>query len=241
MTQPIYALPDIHGQRAMLEHALSLIDADGGGDARVVFLGDLVDRGPDSRGVIQTLIDGIASGRDWIVLKGNHDDYVPRFLDHGDAHASLNHPELSWFSPRLGGQATMTSYGVDIDGRDMVDILRDARAAIPQAHRDFLAGLKLWHQEDGLLFVHAGIRPGVPLADQTAKDMMWIREPFLSHPDPFPWLVVHGHTAIDAPRHCGNRVNLDGGAGWGRPLRPAVFEDGKSWLLSDAGRAVLEP
>lgn len=241
MTRPIYAIPDIHGQDAMLDHALALIKADGGAKARVVFLGDLVDRGPDSRGVIERLLNGLEQGRDWIVLKGNHDDYVARFLDHGDAYGSKGHPDLPWFAERLGGGATLASYGVETKGRDVADILKDAQAAIPQAHRDFLAGLPLYHQDNALLFVHAGIRPGVPLADQTAQDMMWIREPFLSHPNPHPWLVVHGHTALDAPRHYGNRINLDGGAGWGRPLRPAVFEGQDCWLLTETGRVALGP
>ena len=241
MTEPIYAIPDIHGQRAMLDHALALIEADGGAKARTVFLGDLVDRGPDSRGVIERLLNGVEQGRDWIVLKGNHDDYVLRFLDHGDAYASKGHPDLPWFAERLGGGATLASYGVDTKGRDIAAILNDARVAIPQAHCDFLAGLPLYHQENRLLFVHAGIRPGVALADQTAQDMMWIRDPFLNHPDPHPWLVVHGHTALEAPCHHGNRVNLDGGAGWGRPLRPAVFEGQDCWLLTETGRVALSP
>ncbi len=241
MTCTIYAIPDIHGQRAMLDHALALIQADGGADAPIVILGDLVDRGPDSRGVIECLIKGREQGRNWIVLKGNHDDYVLRFLDHGDAYASKGHPNLPWFGQQLGGGATLASYGVDTKGRDAPTILSDARAAIPRAHRDFLAGLPLYHDADELLFVHAGIRPGVPLADQTAQDMMWIRDPFLSHPDPYPWLVVHGHTALEAPYHYGNRINLDGGAGWGRPLRPAVFEGRDCWLLTETGRVALCP
>ena len=241
MTDPIYAIPDIHGQRAMLEDALALIDADGGTAARVVFIGDLVDRGPDSRGVIDTLLVGLAQVRDWIVLRGNHDDYVTRFLDDGDAYASKGHPDLPWFAPRLGGDATLASYGVVTEGREVAEILVDARAAIPRVHRDFIAGLPFCHEENGFLFVHVGIRPGVPLKAQTGEDMMWIREPFLDWPDPHPWLVVHGHTALDHPRHCGNRVNLDGGAGWGRPLRPAVFEGGDCWLLEDRGRVPLRP
>ena len=127
----------------MLEEALTRIDADGGAGAKVVFLGDLVDRGPDSRGVIDIIIEGIAQGRDWIVLKGNHDDYVSRFLDQGDAHASKGHPGLPWFDPRLGGDATMASYGVATAERKIADILEDACAAVPRAHREFIAGLPL--------------------------------------------------------------------------------------------------
>ncbi len=241
MTDPIYVIPDIHGQRAMLGDALARIDADGGARARVVFLGDLVDRGPDSRGVIDTVLAGQAEGRDWVVVKGNHDDYVTRFLEHGDAYASKGHPDLPWTAPRLGGDTTLASYGVATEGREMADILADARATIPKAHRDFIAGLPFFHEEDELLFVHAGIRPGVPLTRQSPDDLMWIREPFLSWPAPHPWLVVHGHTALDHPRHYGNRVNLDGGAGWDRPLCAAVFEGRDCWLLTDQGRRPLRP
>lgn len=239
MNAAIYVIGDIHGQRAMLEEALTRIEDDGGAGAKAVFLGDLVDRGPDSRGVIDIILEGIAQGRDWIVLKGNHDDYVNRFLEQGDAHASKGHPELPWFNPKLGGDATLASYGVETEGREIADILEDACEAVPRAHRDFISGLPLWHEAGPLLFVHAGIRPGVPLAEQSADDLMWIREPFLSWPERHPWLVVHGHTALDFPHHYGNRVNLDGGAGWGRPLIPAVFEGRHCWLLTGDGRMRL--
>ncbi|WP_306151425.1 metallophosphoesterase family protein [Roseovarius sp. MMSF_3281] len=239
--QPIYAIPDIHGQKDFLDQALSLIEADGGRDAPVVFLGDYIDRGPDSRGVIDTLIDGQAQGRDWITLRGNHDTYLPRFFDAGEVYTSKGHPDLPWWAKRLGGDATLASYGISIDGKDDAQILAETHDKVPTAHRDFLLACPLFHQEPGLIFMHAGLRPGVPLPDQTAEDLMWIREPFLSDPRDHGALVIHGHTALEAPRHHGNRVNLDGGTGWGRPLRPAVIEEGSVWLLTTSGRDPLLP
>ncbi|WP_294619047.1 metallophosphoesterase family protein [uncultured Roseovarius sp.] len=241
MTQPIYAIGDIHGQKALLDHALALIESDAGREARVVFLGDYIDRGPDSRGVIDTLIEGQASGRDWICLRGNHDTYLPRFFDAGEAYTSKGHPDLPWWAERLGGDATLASYGIEIEGKTDTAILKETRAKVPPAHRDFLAACPLYHREPGLIFVHAGLRPGLPPEKQSEEDLMWIREPFLSDPRDHGAIVVHGHTAIDAPCHHGNRVNLDGGTGWGRPLHPAVIEDGKFWMLTAAGRQPLDP
>ena len=241
MPDPIYAIGDIHGQKALLDHALALIESDGGREARVVFLGDYIDRGPDSRGVIETLIQGQANERDWICLRGNHDTYLPRFFDAGEAYTSKGHPDLPWWAARLGGDATLTSYGIAIEGKTDAQILEETRAKVPRSHRDFLAGCALYHQEPGLIFVHAGLRPGIALKDQSDEDLMWIREPFLSDPRDHGALVVHGHTALDAPCHHANRVNLDGGAGWGRPLYPAVIEKASVWLLTETGRQLLRP
>lgn len=241
MTRPIYAIGDIHGYRGELDHALALIKADGGRDARTVFLGDYIDRGPDSRGVIDTLIAGHAKGRDWITLRGNHDTYLPRFWHAGEAFTSKGHPDLPWWATRLGGDATLASYGIEIEGKTDAQILEETRQKVPKEHCDFLATRPLYHQEPGLIFVHAGLRPGLPLKEQSDEDLMWIRDPFLSDSRDHGALVLHGHTAIDAPRHYGNRINLDGSTGWGSPLYPAAIEDDRVWLLTDAGRQPLEP
>lgn len=239
--QPIYAIPDIHGQKEALDGALAIVEADGGADARIVFLGDYIDRGPDSRGVIDALIAGRNQGHDWITLRGNHDTYLPRFFDAGEAYSSKGHPDLPWWAKRLGGDATLASYGIEVEGKTDAAILQETRAKVPKAHRDFLAALPLYHQEPGLIFAHAGLRPGIPLDRQSEDDLMWIREPFLSDPRDHGALVVHGHTALETPCHYGNRVNLDGGAGWGRPIHPAVFEEGRVWLLTQDGRRPLIP
>lgn len=233
----IYAIGDVHGQKSMLDGALALIDRDGGADAPVVFVGDYTDRGPDSRGVLDTLIAGVAAGRNWTILRGNHDRMFTWYLGdipREDPHLFLG---LNWLNPRLGGNATLASYGVSVgENRRIGDIHADARAAIPQAHIDFLASRPLTHRIGDLLFVHAGIRPGVPIPDQVENDLIWIRQEFIDDKTDHGPLVVHGHTAIDRPNHFGNRFNLDGGAGYGQPLIPVVFEDGQSWLLTDRGR-----
>ncbi|MEP0989424.1 metallophosphoesterase family protein [Roseobacter sp.] len=242
MTDPIYAIGDVHGQLDDLLRVLALIESDGGKDARVVFVGDYVDRGPDSRGVLQLLIDAQTAGRNWVTLKGNHDRYLSRFLDYQLVHDPATRPDLFWFNPRLGGDKTMASYGVQAeDGAPLDVIQRAAIAAVPDTHRAFLAELPALHQEGELVFVHAGIRPGVALDKQIEDDLIWIRQPFFDQKKSFGPLIVHGHTALDHPEHAGNRVNLDGGAGYFRPMHAAVFEGRDCWLLTDQGRVPLTP
>lgn len=236
---PIYAIGDIHGQAALLADALARIEADGGVDARVIVLGDLVDRGPESRFVIEMLRLGIAEGRNWTVLRGNHDQMFLDFLAEGAEDDPAAHV---WIAPRMGGLATLASYGVPGgDAVDPVEMVQAARAAIPEDHRAFLAACPLTHVAGPLLFVHAGIRPGVPLAAQDPEDLIWIRDDFLHHAEPFDWLVVHGHTPVDEACHYGNRVNLDTGAGYGRHLSVGVFEQGAVYRLEAEGRLPLMP
>jgi len=239
MVLPIYAIPEIHGQHALLEGALDLVERDGGAEARIVILGDLVDRGANSRAVIERLMAAQAEGRDWTVLRGNHDQMFVDFLDHGGIGSARMRAGLTWLNERLGGVETLASYGITASEARHDPAL--ARATVPDAHREWLAGLPLWHISDDLLFVHAGIRPGVPIAAQEPEDLMWIRDGFLDHADPHPWLVVHGHTALETAQHFGNRIDLDGGAGYGRALWPAVFEGTACWLLTDKGRVPLRP
>jgi diadenosine tetraphosphatase ApaH/serine/threonine PP2A family protein phosphatase len=242
MPDPIYTIPDIHGHSDKLDRALDLVEQDGGRDAEIVFLGDLADRGPDSRGVIERLSRGVAEGRNWRVLKGNHDRMFSWFLHGGVMHDPKVRSGVGWFDPMLGGLPTLESYGID-DAAVMPygDLFHAARAAVPARHLAFIDSLSLYHECNGVLFAHAGVRPETPLVQQTELDLIWIREPFLSYSGPHPWLVVHGHTALKAPRHFGNRIDLDGGTGYGRALRPAVFEGCDCWLLTDQGRVALRP
>ncbi len=235
----IYAIGDVHGQRAMLEAAHMRIAADractGDAAAPVVHLGDLVDRGPDSRGVIDFLIAGIGAGEPWQVLCGNHDQVMRDLLD-GQPWAR---PER-WMLPRIGGRETVASYGIAVrDDAEPAALVAALREAVPREHRDFLARLPLWHEAGELLLVHAGIRPGVPLARQDPEDLCWIREEFHRVTEPHPWLVVHGHTPVEEATHYGNRVNIDTGAGFGRALSAVVIEGGGVWLLTAQGRAPL--
>lgn len=242
MTKPIYAIGDIHGQLDMLRDALRKIEADGGPEARIVFLGDYVDRGPDSRGVLDLLIEGKRAGRNWIMLLGNHDrmfSYFMRDYPVHDAHLLVGY---HWFHDRLGGVETMASYGITVRDTDRLhEVHARAHEAVPLEHVGFLQELTTHHQEDELLFVHAGIRPGIALGHQSEEDFLWIRQEFLNDPRQHPWLVVHGHTPAKRAEHFGNRVNLDAGAGYGRPLATAVFEGRTCWQLTERGRVPLEP
>lgn len=234
----IYAIGDIHGQTQMLDHALALIARDGGDDARIVFLGDYTDRGPDSRGVVQKLMDGVAEGRNWVVLRGNHDRMFCRYLADGTENDARILSGKGWLHPALGGRETLQSYGVDPDGEDVV---AKAQAAVPAEHLAFLESRALWHETDDLIFVHAGIKPGIAMADQEEDDLIWIREGYLNYTDPHEKLIVHGHTAMEYPTHFGNRVDLDGGAGYGRPIVPALFIGTDCFLITENGRTPLVP
>lgn len=241
-----YAIGDIHGQLALLRRAHELIEADraanGGAEALVVHVGDLVDRGPDSRGVIEFLMQGQAAGAPWVVLKGNHDRMFEGFLADPWARDPGLRAEFSWLHPRLGGPGTLESYGLrEPENRPVAQVHAEALAAVPQAHRDWLASLPLHHLLGQALYVHAGIRPGVDLAAQREDDLLWIRAEFLEDTRDHGALIVHGHTAIETPHHHGNRLNIDSSAGYGGPVSAVVIEGRAAWLLTPAGRVPLSP
>lgn len=236
-----YAIGDIHGHRAKLEDALERIERDGGG--RVVFLGDYIDRGPDSRGVIDLLAQGQAEGRDWVFLKGNHDRLFEWFIDPAgprfDPHLLVGY---HWFHKALGGVETLASYGITLPDRiRKKELAKQVQDVVPPAHAAFLRGLQLSHAQDGLFFAHAGIRPGVALTAQEEEDLLWIRDEFHDDTRDHGALIVHGHTPVKSPEHHGNRVNLDTGAGHGQALTTAVFEGGECFVLTPTGRAPLPP
>ncbi len=240
----IYAVGDIHGHydKLLIAHALIADDmaAHKADKATVVHIGDLCDRGPDTAKVIQYLIDGIAAGRDWLVLKGNHDQMLLDFVDGGDGSNPRLKSGTNWLHSVIGGRATLASYGQKKSMLESKDaFLRRARGGVPQDHVDFLSSLPVWLRVDGMIFVHAGIRPGFPIEAQDEEDLLWIRDDFLWHLGDHEALVVHGHTPVDEPTHYGNRVNIDTGAGWGNPLIPVVFDQGQTFALSEKGRTEL--
>ena len=241
---PVYALGDVHGRLDALRAAHRLIAADGGQDARIIHLGDLIDRGPDSPGVIDHLMNGQAQGRDWQVVKGNHDNKLPRFIEDPGWIDPGPSTENTWTGDQRNGAAeTLAAYGIrDAYDRPLEEIHAEALTKIPRDHVQWLDGLvpNILHPA-GYLFVHAGIRPGVDLAAQSRVDMMWIRKPFLeSHAD-HGALVVHGHTAIKRATHYGNRLNLDSGAGYGGPISAVRLDRDGVWLLTDQGPERLHP
>lgn len=241
-----YAIGDIHGHLDKLEAAHRLIAADraltGDAAAPVVHIGDLVDRGPDSRGVIDFLLRGSESGAPWITIKGNHDRMFADFLGDPDNHDPGLRANIHWIGPNLGGDRTLASYGVEgVGERLLFDLHEAALAAVPAAHLAFLRGLPTSHERGGALFVHAGIRPGLPLSEQSEDDLLWIRGEFLHDLGDHGSLVVHGHTPVEEVTHYGNRLNIDTGAGYGRALSTVVIEDGRVWQLSAGGRVEIVP
>ncbi len=240
----LYAIGDIHGHIGLLRGAHDLIAADIArhGAGPVIHVGDLVDRGPDCRGVVDFLMDGLAEGQDWIVLKGNHDRMFTRFLhDPFEPEPGLR-ADLGWLHPKLGGPATLASYGVaKAADRPVAQVHADALAAVPQSHVHFLTTRPTLHRAGDCAFVHAGIRPGTPLDHQTETDLVWIREPFLSCSESHGPLIVHGHTALDQATHYGNRLNIDSSAAYGGPLSAVVIEGHEAALLTPGGRRKLHP
>jgi serine/threonine protein phosphatase 1 len=231
----IYAIGDIHGHLDKLRTAHDLVETDrareGSPDAPLVHVGDLVDRGPDSAGVVARLMElSLTDGR-VVVLKGNHDSMFVEFLTNRPGRWT----DSRYLHPNIGGRATLASYGVPENGSARA--LHDAaQKTVPPDHRAFLAGLPVQHSAGDCLFVHAGIQPGVPLEDQDPADLMWIRDAFLFDTRDHGALVVHGHTPVAAVEHHGNRLAIDTGAGWDGPVSAVAIEGRAAWLLTPTGR-----
>lgn len=242
MTHPIYAIGDIHGQLDMLNTALARIEADGGPDANIIFLGDYTDRGAQSKEVIDLLIAGKRAGKPWRFLKGNHDRMFEWFLEPVPRHDPHLLVGYHWLHERLGGTTTLASYGVDVgERRRLEDVHTEALHSVPNSHKRFLQDCEISIASGPLFFCHAGIRPGVALEDQRENDLLWIRQDFIDDPSDHGALIIHGHTVVDAPQHAGNHVNLDTGAGYGKPLTVAAFEGTDIHVLTDTGRTPLKP
>lgn len=210
----VYAIGDIHGSAHLLDALMDriLIDADLHSTPErqvLVFLGDYVDRGMESPRVLDTLIAGPPAGFEQVCLMGNHEEAMFGFLE--DIKVGP-----MWL--RNGGGETLLSYGVSLpsDIAGMNERMEAARLSLreklPAAHRDFLRGLALFHIEGDYLFVHAGVRPQVALADQHRNDLLWIRNEFLHSKADFGHVVVHGHTIDREPQVRANRVGIDTGA-----------------------------
>jgi serine/threonine protein phosphatase 1 len=228
----VYAVGDIHGCLVKLKRLHLAIKADAARRPAsrrvVVYLGDYVDRGPDSFGVVEFLIRHPLFGFESVYLKGNHEDFLLRFLDDaGVADAWLMN----------GGDTTLESYDVAVfgprRGEDRAEALRhDFAAAIPAAHREFLSRLKTWHIEGDYAFVHAGVRPGTPIEAQREVDLLWIRHEFLGSSADFGHVVVHGHTPTWHPEVRPNRVGIDTGAVYGGELTALALDGEKRDFLT---------
>jgi serine/threonine protein phosphatase 1 len=231
----IYAIGDIHGHLDKLRIAHDLVEADrareGAADAPLIHVGDLVDRGPASAEVVGCLMDLSRSDPRVVVLKGNHDAMFLDFLSTRPGRWS----ESRYLHANVGGRETLRSYGLRSTGAARA--LHDkAVEAVPPDHRAFLDALPLSHGSGDCFFVHAGIQPGVPLADQTPADLMWIRDDFLFDTRDHGPLIVHGHTPVPAVEHHGNRLAIDTGAAWEGPVSAVAIEGREAWLLTGSGR-----
>ncbi|MCX7173331.1 MAG: metallophosphoesterase [Proteobacteria bacterium] len=210
----IYAVGDIHGRRDLLELITAQIVADAAQrTARrriLVFLGDYLDRGADSRRVIEMMLDPPPEGFERVTLKGNHEDLLLRYLA-GELDAGQH-----WFN--FDGQDTLADYGVEIpdpqarDDANMSLLRQRLEVALPQSHLDFFRSLQISYQAGGYYFVHGGVRPGVPLDQQGAHDCMWIRGSFLNSQAEHGAVVVHGHSICEQPELKHNRIGIDTGA-----------------------------
>lgn len=208
----VYAIGDIHGRLDLLQkmHLLIVEDAKDFAGVRkaLVYLGDYIDRGPQSRETVEHLIGDPLPDFERFYLMGNHERALLDFL-------SDSRSGRAWMA--YGGGATLYSYGIAIEGPRMeAETLERAqekfRACLPPRHLEFYQRLSLMHLEGDYLFVHAGVRPGVPLARQQEKDVLWIRGDFLESEESLDKVIVHGHTIITVPEVKKNRIGIDTGA-----------------------------
>lgn len=208
----LYAVGDIHGRADLLKDLVAMIaeDAAQHSDEKrtLIFLGDYIDRGPDSCGVIEFLMSGLPTGVEAIFLRGNHEDYALKFL-HGNLAVGP-----SWL--HFGGTAFLASYGVNAYRPNLLQDLGALHSELlekmPAAHRAFLEATRFFHSSGDYYFVHAGVRPDVALEKQEATDQMWIRDDFLSSDADFGKIVVHGHSIVMKPDVQNNRIGIDSGA-----------------------------
>ena len=220
----VYAIGDIHGELGLLKHLHELVldDASRIPVPRnvVVYLGDYVDRGPDSAGVIERILSEPLQDFETIYLKGNHEDLLLHFLTDASV-ASVWLPN--------GGADTLESYGIAahsfVSEPSELTALQEAfNGKLPASHLAFFEGLSSSHVEGNYAFVRAGILPGLSLAQQNPADLMWIRDEFLYSDEDYGYVVVHGHTPSDYPEFRRNRINVDTGAFYTGRLTAVVLQ-----------------
>ena len=223
----VYAIGDIHGRADLLHDMFTVIDADLARsmppEPIEVFLGDYIDRGPDSSKTLDLLIERSRSHKT-VFLKGNHEAHMLEVLRDSAKVADWR---------QFGGLQTMISYGLqpslNPDAEEQADLIRCLTAVLPDAHLKFLQHLKPKFVCGDFCFVHAGVRPGIPIEEQQEADLLWIRNEFLESEENFGKYIVHGHTPVRAPDIRPNRINIDTGA----------YATGNLTLLTIEGSSML--
>jgi serine/threonine protein phosphatase 1 len=225
-----YAVGDVHGRLDLLDRLLAQVQRDlidrPARKVLLVFLGDLIDRGPSSAQVVERLRTYRADGVRTVFLLGNHEEVLLRILD-GDTSLLP-----TWL--QFGGMQCLQSYGVDlrkVRNATGDKVLAVVRGAIPQSHKDFLSSFVDTCRFGDYLFVHAGIRPGVSLEEQLQTDLRWIREPFLFDDTDHGFVVVHGHTISEDVEDLSNRIGIDTGAYRTGVLTALAIEGTKRWFM----------
>lgn len=230
--QRVYAVGDIHGRYDLFRQLMRIIEHDRALRApvatKIVLLGDIIDRGPDAARMMRGCMNLTASTDRFLVLKGNHEEMMSTALK-GDLYVYRH-----WLT--FGGRETLLSWGVDrqvVDGPATMENLKIAAGTVGSRAISWLGQLPLHYHYGNYLFVHAGIRPGIPLRKQTAKDLLWIKDDFLESDVAHGMMVVHGHTVVE----CGpvvrrNRIGIDTGAYRSGRLTALAVEGEETWYLN---------
>lgn len=230
----VYAVGDVHGRLDLLEDLIQRIEQDIASRPRaktfIVFLGDLIDRGPDSAGVVERLRTYRPDSARPVFLCGNHEEVLLRIL------AGERGVLRSWLS--FGGTECAASYGLDVDrlkGLDEGAALDLIGRSVPASHHEFLKSFGDTFRFGDYVLVHAGIRPGIALDEQEIADLRWIREPFLGDSKEHGFVVVHGHTISTDVEERRNRIGIDTGAYRSGILTALAIQDRERWYLKSEG------
>ena len=227
----VYAIGDVHGRLDLLKKLSGKISEDRAANPaaryKLIFLGDYVDRGNQSRELLDLLSQGPIEGFETIYLSGNHEEFLLRFLtDTTDASSWLYY----------GGANTLISYGIPAsplqnDPERLIAIQQKFRDVLPESHLAFLRSLEISHVEGDYFFTHAGVRPGVAVDEQAPDDLLWIRDEFLASKADHGRVIVHGHSVRMRPELLANRIGIDTGAYDTGVLTCLVLQGEGQWLL----------
>ena len=233
----IYAIGDIHGRSDLLDDVLARIASDdrsrGPAETHIVFLGDLIDRGPDSAGVVARLRD-LSQAHDRVhLIMGNHEEMMLAALDEQRGKSAAMRQFF-----KNGGRETLLSYGVeetDCPQTSLDELRQLAAAKVPADHLAMMRGMVPWVAFGDYLFVHAGVRPGVALEEQEEADLRWIRAEFLRSRESHGRMVVHGHSIAESVEFQPNRIGVDTGAYASGRLSAVGLEGVERWVIVAEG------